>query len=250
MIYTDILRKKDSAKQFALLIDPSKHNGKSLKEAAIAAASFQVDFIFIGGSLVSGAVDNDIEIIRSEAKIPIVIFPGSLFQISNKADAILLLSLISGRNPEYLIGNHVIAAPVLKNSNLEVISTGYLLIENGVTSSVEYISNTKPIPASKTDLVIATVLAGEMLGLKLIYLEGGSGSNNPINDILIRKVKSSIHIPLIVGGGIHSTDDLMKVYKAGADIAVVGNALENNLNSLKALVEVRNSFNRDMTSFA
>jgi putative glycerol-1-phosphate prenyltransferase len=156
-----------------------------------------------------------------------------------------LLSLISGRNPEYLIGNHVIAAPVLKNSHLEVIPTGYILIENGATSSVEYISNTKSIPPGKTDLVIATALAGEMLGLKMIYLEGGSGSKEPINENLIRKVKSSISLPLIVGGGIHSKDDLFKVYNSGADIAVVGNALENDLNSLKALAEVRNSFNRD-----
>lgn len=244
MIYTDIERKKNSAKQFALLIDPSKHNEKSLGEAAMAAASFHVDYILIGGSLVSGSVDHDIEIIRSVAKIPTIIFPGSLLQISNKANAILLLSLISGRNPEYLIGNHVIAAPVLKNSNLEVIPTGYILIENGATSSVEYISNTKPIPAGKTDLVIATALAGEMLGLKLIYLEGGSGSKQPINENLIRKVKSSISVPLIVGGGIHSTQDLYNVYNAGADIAVVGNALENDLNSLKALSEVRNSFNK------
>jgi putative glycerol-1-phosphate prenyltransferase len=243
MIYTDIIRKKNLSKQFALLIDPSKHNEESLHESAKAAASFQVDFILIGGSLVSGFVDRDIEIIRSEAKIPIIIFPGSLLQISNKADAILLLSLISGRNPEYLIGNHVIAAPVLKNSNLEVIPTGYLLIENGTTSSVEYISNTKPIPPGKTDLVIATALAGEMLGLRLIYLEGGSGSMEPINEFLIKKVKSSISVPLIVGGGIHSTSDLLKVYNAGADIAVVGNALENDLNSLQALVEVRNSLN-------
>jgi len=244
MIYTDIERRKDSAKQFALLIDPSKHNETSLHEAARAAASFHVDYILIGGSLVSGSVDHDIEIIRSAAKIPIIIFPGSLLQISNKADAILLLSLISGRNPEYLIGNHVIAAPVLKNSNLEVIPTGYMLIENGATSSVEYISNTKPIPAGKTDIVIATALAGEMLGLKLIYLEGGSGSNQPINENLISKVKSNILVPLIVGGGIHSTRDLYNVYHAGADIAVVGNALENDLNNLKALAEVRNSFNK------
>jgi len=243
MIYADIIGKKDKAKQFVLLIDPSKHNEESLHEAAKAASDFKVDFIFIGGSLVSGFVDRDIEIIRSEAKIPVVIFPGSLFQISNKADAILLLSLISGRNPEYLIGNHVIAAPVLKNSNLEVIPTGYMLIENGSTSSVEYISNTKPIPAGKTDLVIATALAGEMLGLKLIYLEGGSGSKKPIDEVLIHNVKSKISIPLIVGGGIHSTSDLYKVYNAGADIAVVGNALENDLNSLRALAEVRNSVN-------
>jgi phosphoglycerol geranylgeranyltransferase len=243
MIYDNIIQRRDKAKQFALLIDPSKHNEESLHEAAQAAAEFAVDYIFIGGSLVSGFVDRDIEIIRSEAKIPVVIFPGSLLQISDKADAILLLSLISGRNPEYLIGNHVIAAPVLKNSRLEVIPTGYMLIENGSTSSVEYISNTKPIPAGKTDLVIATALAGEMLGLKLIYLEGGSGSKEPIPASLINKVKSKISVPLIVGGGIHTKDDLEKVYAAGANIVVVGNALENDLDSLKALVEVRNSFN-------
>ena len=245
MVYTKIQETQGRSKMFALLIDPAKHNDSSLREAAAAAAEFKVDFIFIGGSLVSVNPDNDIDIIRSIANIPVVIFPGSLLQISSRANAILLLSLISGRNPEYLIGNHVIAAPVLKNSNLEIIPTGYILIENGATSSVEYISNTKPIPAGKTDLVIATALAGEMLGLKLIYLEGGSGSGHPMSASLISKVRSQIHVPLIVGGGIHTQDDLHSVYEAGADLAVVGNALENDLQSLKMLVEVRNRFGKE-----
>jgi phosphoglycerol geranylgeranyltransferase len=242
MIYKDILEKAGKRKLFALLIDPAKHSAATLREAARVADQECIDFIFIGGSLVSAFPDESISLIKEETRIPVIIFPGSLLQISNKADGLLLLSLISGRNPEYLIGNHVIAAPMLKNTGLEIIPAGYILIENGTTSSVEYISNTKPIPAQKPDLVIATAMAGEMMGLKVIYLEGGSGSSGPIDMALIRKVKEHIAVPLIVGGGLKSREDVQNVYSAGADIVVVGNALENDLSSLKAMAAVRNEF--------
>jgi phosphoglycerol geranylgeranyltransferase len=242
MIYNEIIEHAGSKKLFALLIDPAKHTPATLREAARVADQEHIDFIFIGGSLVSAFPDESIVVIKEETRIPVIIFPGSLLQISSKADALLLLSLISGRNPEYLIGNHVIAAPMLKNTGLEIIPTGYILIENGATSSVEYISNTKPIPSQKPDLVIATAMAGEMMGLKAIYLEGGSGSAGPMDSNLIRKVKDHISVPLIVGGGLKSQEDVRKVYAAGADIVVVGNALENDLHSLKAMAAVRSEF--------
>jgi geranylgeranylglyceryl phosphate synthase family protein len=160
-----------------------------------------------------------------------------LLQLSNKADAILLLSLISGRNPEYLIGNHVIAAPFLKKWGIVVIPTGYILIGEGNSTSVEYISNTKPIPSDKFDLVIATAIAGEMMGNKLIYLESGSGATKSIDPELVKEVKRHISVPLIVGGGIREPGQLRIISEAGADIFVVGNAIENNLEILGSLVK-------------
>jgi putative glycerol-1-phosphate prenyltransferase len=157
-------------------------------------------------------------------------------QLSKKADAILLLSLISGRNPEYLIGNHVLAASYLKNSDLEVIPTGYILVGNG-NSSVEYISNTKPIPEDKIDIIVATAIAGELLGNSLIYLESGSGVDRPFSIDVIKEVKRNISIPLIVGGGIKTPVQINEITKAGADVVVVGNAVENNIQILESLVK-------------
>jgi phosphoglycerol geranylgeranyltransferase len=241
MSWENILKLQDK-KQFALLIDPDKHNGQSLSDLIDLVNETPVDYILIGGSLVSGHPDPMIEQIKKQCRIPVFLFPGSLLQITGNADAILLLSLISGRNPEFLIGNHVVAAPFLRKSGLGIIPTGYILIENGNTSSVEYMSNTKPLPPDKPDIAVATAMAGEMLGMKLIYLEGGSGSGHPINPELIRQVKKNIRIPLIVGGGIRRRGDAEAVYKAGADIIVVGNALENDLNQLRDLVLAKNQF--------
>lgn len=223
-------------KKFVLLIDPDKYTVQGLITTIYAANEHKIDMIFIGGSLVTDQIDPTIEIIRQHTTIPIVLFPGSLMQLTNKADAILLLSLISGRNPEYLIGNHVLAAPYLKKSGIEIIPTAYILIGQGNTTSVEYISNTKPIPADKIDLVAATAIAGEMMGNKLIYLEAGSGASNPVSPELIREVKRQISIPLIVGGGIKNIEQAKQIYAAGADIMVVGNAIESNLDKLGQLI--------------
>jgi putative glycerol-1-phosphate prenyltransferase len=175
--------------------------------------------------------------------LPVILFPGSIFQISDKADGILLLSLISGRNPDLLIGNHVIAAPILKKTSLEIISTGYMLIDGGNKTSVEYMSNTKPIPSDKADIAAATEFAGELIGNKLIYLEAGSGAKNHVNENLIKEVKKSINIPLIVGGGISDIKKLDKICKAGADIIVTGTAFEKNSGLIKAFSKKIHSFN-------
>ncbi len=240
-IYKNILNSK--SKKFILLVDPDKHDKDSIEYLAQIINESATDFIFIGGSLVSGRIDSAIEILKKNTAIPVILFPGSLLQLSDKADGILLLSLISGRNPDYLIGNHVLAAPFLKKSNLEVIPTGYILIGDENTSSVEYISHTKPIPASKHDLVIATVLAGEMLGNKLIYLEAGSGASKCLPTDLIHCVKQNLSIPLIVGGGIKTADDVRRMYLAGAEIVVVGSAVEHDPLALIPMSEISNSVN-------
>lgn len=223
-------------KKFALLIDPDKYKVHTLIATLYAAEELKINLILVGGSLVSDRIDATIEVIGKNTNIPVVLFPGSLLQLSNKADAILLLSLISGRNPEYLIGNHVLAAPYLKRTNLEVIPTGYILVGEGSPSSVEYISNTQPIPPTKFDLVSATAMAGEFIGNKLIYLESGSGAPNPVSPDLIKEVKRNISIPLVVGGGLRTPEQVATISKAGADMVVVGNAIENNLELLNDLV--------------
>ena len=181
-------------------------------------------------------MDDTVAILKDSTDLPVILFPGNVLQISPRADGILLLSLISGRNPEFLIGNHVIAAPVLRKTNLEIVATGYILVENGRTTSVEYMSNTKPIPADKIDLAVATAMAGEMLGHKLIYLEAGSGAVENVNTGMIREVRSQISIPLIVGGGIHTAEQIRETYKAGADIIVVGSAIEQGTEKMEQLL--------------
>ncbi|MBN2347683.1 MAG: geranylgeranylglyceryl/heptaprenylglyceryl phosphate synthase [Bacteroidales bacterium] len=240
MIYETLLSKP--GKKFALLIDPESQSETSLLKTIEAANKTSVNIILIGGSLVSDTFDNHIETIKQHTNIPVLLFPGSLLQLSRKADGILLLSLISGRNPEYLIGNHVIAAPYLKRSNLEVIPTGYILIGETNSSSVEYISNTKPIPASKTDLIVATAIAGELTGNKLIYLEAGSGAKNRISEKIIRAVKNNISIPLVVGGGIRNEEDMYEAYRAGADLVVVSSAVEDDISALYSLAKIALSF--------
>lgn len=239
MIYKNILDKQNKKKQFFLLIDPDGYNDNTLKKTIQVANDISIDLFLVGGSLVSGPIKPLIDTIKNNTDIPVVLFPGSLLQITDNADGILLLSLISGRNPEFLIGNHVVASPMLKRSNLEIISTGYILIDNGGYASVEYMSNTTPIPSDKNEIAVATALAGEMLGFKLIYLEGGSGATQPVEVKMIEAVKQNVSIPLVVGGGIKNKNDATNVYKAGADIIVVGNAIESKLNALEEIASLR-----------
>ncbi|HKL07993.1 MAG TPA: geranylgeranylglyceryl/heptaprenylglyceryl phosphate synthase [Bacteroidales bacterium] len=227
---------KNNNKLFALLIDPDHHTEESLKEIANKANQTSVDLIFIGGSLLNNAIDNSIHLIKKHTTIPVILFPGSLLQLSSKADGILLLSLISGRNPDLLIGNHVVAASYLKNSNLEILPTGYILVNGGKTTSVEYMSNTKPLPSDKPDIAVSTAMAGEMLGLKFIYLEAGSGAEISLTTQMISQVKNNINIPLIVGGGIKTPEDIHRIISAGADIIVSGTAMEQDPNLLGSLV--------------
>lgn len=240
-IYHSILNSK--AKKFVLLIDPDKHDEQSLSFLSEIINDSATDFIFIGGSLVSGRLDAAVEQIKMSTGIPVILFPGNLLQLTDKADAVLLISLISGRNPDYLIGNHVLAAPFLKKSNLEIISTGYILVSDKNTSAVEYISNTKPIPSNKTDIVVATAIAGEMLGNRLIYLEAGSGAGESVRVELVSAVKKNISVPLVVGGGIKTAEEVKNIYAAGADIVVIGNAAEKNPAIIKEMGKVSNVMN-------
>lgn len=235
-IYRQIREKAGKRQLFALLVDPDKHDRRSLDWIGKHADPEKVHFFLVGGSLVSGSVDETVAMIKEYTEIPVILFPGNVLQITPRADAILLLSLISGRNPEYLIGNHVIAAPILRKTDLEIIPTGYILIENGRSTSVEYMSNTKPIPSDKIDLTVATAMAGEMLGHKLIYLEAGSGASETVNEKTISEVSRHTGIPLIIGGGIHTPGQIRQIYKAGADMIVVGTAIEKDPEKLLELM--------------
>lgn len=241
-IYRKIEKSRNKKKLFAVLIDPESYQEKTLLSLINQSVNSGVDFFMVGGSMISRPLEPIIKLIKAHCHIPVLLFPGSLLQISPAADAILLLSLISGRNPEFLIGNHVLAAPMLHRYRMESIPTGYLLTGNQTSTSVEYISNTRPIPSEKTDIAVATALAGEMLGLKLIYLEAGSGASDPVPGEMIRQVKDQISVPLIVGGGIRSVRTLELVYRAGADMAVVGNAFENKPDLLKEMAAVKHDF--------
>jgi len=239
MIYDKILKKKKKGlKQIALLIDPDKITMDGLNELLSAVNGTPPDLILTGGSLISEKMDEIVKTIKNECDIPLLLFPGSSIQISRHADGILFLSLLSGRNPEFLISHHVSAAPLLKSSGMEIISTGYLLIDGGKVSSVEYISNTKPLPREKTDLAAATAVAGEMMGMKTLYLEAGSGASIPVPETMIRKVREQTDIPLFVGGGLNTPEKIRSACEAGADIVVVGNAFEKDPGLLESFVEV------------
>lgn len=242
MIAEKIFHKK--AKQIAVLLDPGKLSIHNLKKIIPFFDKNGTDFFLIGGSLLDDGLSDFLQELKNYTSKPAIIFPGSVMQISDKADALLFLTLLSGRNPDFLIGNHVIAAPTIKKNKIETISTGYILIDCGKTTSVEYISNTKPIPYDKTDIAVATALAGEMLGNEAIYLEGGSGADKKVSNEMIAAVKASISKTLIVGGGIRNKEHLYDVYSSGADIAVVGTALEHTPSLLSELEEVKNFFNK------
>lgn len=233
----------ENKKQFAVLIDPDKYNSRQLIDLVSLAEESMVSYFFVGGSLLSeDNLDTAIRIIKDHSRIPVIIFPGDEMQINKHADGILLLSLISGRNPDLLIGKHVIAAPYLKRSGLEILPTGYMLIDSGRSTTALYMSNSLPIPADKDEIAVLTAMAGEMLGLKLIYMDGGSGAQTPVSCSMIEKVKQNISIPLIIGGGIRNAQTAADRFKAGADILVVGNAIEDNHSLLKQIAEVALSF--------
>jgi putative glycerol-1-phosphate prenyltransferase len=191
------------------------------------------DYIFIGGSTVkNGLTDAFIKNLKLHTLLPIVLFPGDFSQLTKRADALLFLSLLSGRNPEYLIEQQIKSVPFLKNTDLEIIPTGYILLDGGTQSSVLKISKTKPIPQENTELAVDTALAGMYKGKKLIYLEAGSGATKPVNGEIISKVKTHISVPVIVGGGICSRKQLHYAYDHGADLVVIGTAFENNTLNL------------------
>lgn len=225
-------------KRLAVLIDPDKPTDAQIISIIEKAKKADVDFFFVGGSLlVTDSLDHCIKLIKEHCDIPVLIFPGNSLQISKYCDGFLLLSLISGRNPEMLIGRHVIAAPYLKLYGNEIIPTGYMLIDSGKATSVTYMSDTTPIPHDKDDIAMCTAIAGEMLGLKLIYLEAGSGALMPVSTSMISKVSQMIKIPLIVGGGIRTPEMAAEAVKAGADVIVIGTAFEKEPELLNKFAE-------------
>ena len=229
----------DGRKSLALLLDPDDVEAAALPGILNNAIENKVDFIFVGGSLVTS--DNLSELVRfvkSNSNIPCILFPGNAIQIDANADAILFLSLISGRNPELLIGQQVVAAPIVKRSGLEVLPTGYMLVNSGRPTSASYVSNTQPIPNDKPGIAASTAMAGEMLGLKLIYMDAGSGAQDPISPRVIRAVKKNSGLPLIVGGGINHPAKAKEALLAGADVLVVGNGVQKNLNLLTEVSEL------------
>lgn len=242
-VYEKIISaRKKGKKLFATLIDPDKLSGKKLLSAAAACDDAGADFIFVGSSLLTrDTLDSCIRLIRKKYRNPVVLFPGNTLQVTKRADAILFLSLISGRNAEMLIGNHVIAAPMLKQSNIEVIPTGYMLIESGVPTSVSYMSNSTPIPRDKTDIALSTAMAGEMLGMKLIFMDGGSGAKESISNDMIKAVRKNTNLPLIAGGGIRSGELAAEKCRAGADVVVVGNSLEKNPEMIHEIADAIHS---------
>ncbi|MGB2129349.1 MAG: geranylgeranylglyceryl/heptaprenylglyceryl phosphate synthase [Flavicella sp.] len=227
--------KKQGKKLLALLLDPDKIQDASSEQLQKTLADPRIDLIFVGGSSVeTNATDHFIEGIKTDK--PVVLFPGDTTQISDKADALLFLSLLSGDNPEYLIHQQRKAAPILENTNLEIIPTGYILVDGGKETAVQRVSKTKPIAQDDTDKIVHTAMAGVYLGKQLLYLEAGSGALQAIHADIIEKVSTKTNIPVIVGGGIRSKESLRAAYMAGADIVVIGTAFEENVNFLEVLV--------------
>jgi putative glycerol-1-phosphate prenyltransferase len=245
-IYDTISKAKAAGqKAFAVLIDPDKLNEAGLNKTIELAQNAKVDYFFVGGSLVvTDTLDNVVSTIKRKSNIPVILFPGSPDQITPKADALLYLSLISGRNPELLIGQHVISAPFVKQSGLEIMPVGYMLVDGGTPTTVSYISNTNPIPANKNDIASCTAMAGEMLGLKLIYMDAGSGAQRAIPTEMVQQVAKYIRIPIIIGGGITTAEKAIENCLAGADIIVVGNAVEKDLALISEIADAIHSLNK------
>jgi phosphoglycerol geranylgeranyltransferase len=229
-------KKKQGKKSFAVLIDPDKVNASLLDELTALSLAAKVDYFLVGGSLViSNRLDEVVQHIKANCSIPVILFPGSPTQVSKYADALLYLSLISGRNAELLIGQHVVSAPFVKQSGLEIMPTGYMVIDGGAPTTVSYISNASPIPADKNEIAMCTAMAGEMLGMRLIYMDSGSGAKKAISETMIESVAKNIEAPLIVGGGITEPEKAYRNCKAGADVIVVGNAIEKDASLIKEM---------------
>ncbi len=237
-IYQNILSAKNKGKKLlAVLIDPEKMELKNIPSFFDKVHQSITTHIFVGGSTDdNNETENVVSAIKKVTQLPIVLFPGDVKQITNKADGILFLSLLSGRNPEYLIEQQIKGAPILKNSDLEILPTGYILIDGGTKTATQRVSNTKPIVQNNIQLIVNTALAGEFSGKNLIYLEAGSGATVPVDTSIINLVKKNLSVPLIVGGGIRTKNQLENAYKFGADLVVIGTAFENDerfFNQLK-----------------
>jgi putative glycerol-1-phosphate prenyltransferase len=223
--FREVVREKGAA--FCLLLDPDRNTADELSRAAEIGQKGGVDFIFIGSSLMlSGNFDEGVKAVKKGIDLPVVVFPGNPGQISDQADAILFLSLISGRNAEYIIGQQVVAAPRIHELGLEAIPTGYMLIDSGGITSAQYMSMTAPMPRDKPDIAVAHALAARFMGMRFIYLEGGSGGELAVPEVIINEVASTARLPVIVGGGIRTADDARSRVEADASAIVIGNSLE------------------------
>lgn len=229
-------RKQNGQCGFAVLVDPDKISPAQMVHLAYLCNDAKVDYLLMGGSLlVSNQLDACIQRFKAESNIPVVLFPGSPAQVTPYADALLYLSLISGRNPELLIGQHVVSAPAVKASGLEVMSTGYMVIDGGMPTTVSYMSGSAPIPSDKPDVALCTAWAAELLGQHLLYMDAGSGARFPVSEEMIRKVAGHTDIPMFVGGGMRTPDSVYTAAKAGASVVVVGNAIEKDPMLIKEL---------------
>lgn len=222
-------KKAKGEKMFAVLIDPDKADEKHLAEVVALSKQHSVDFFFVGGShITTQHLARVVSYCKANSSIPVVLFPGNSSGIDEGADALLYLSLLSGRNPEYLIGKHVASASMLKNSLLEIISTSYLLIDGGRQTTASYISGTIPIPSDKPEIAASTAFAGQLMGHHIVFLDCGSGAEKTISTEMVEKVKNWIDLPLLCGGGIDTADKAAQMWQAGADLVVVGNAIEQH----------------------
>ncbi len=239
-LFGTLCKAYDSGKKLLFnLIDPDHFEERKFKQLLRSTQLNPIDAFLIGGSLITkGNIEETIRILKKHTDIPVCIFPGNSMQVSPYADAILFMSLISGRNPDFLIGNHVHTAPLLKNTNIEIIPTGYMLIDGGKLTTAHYMSNTLPIPADKPEIAASTALAGQMLGLKCIYTDAGSGALNHISPEFVKKICSEINIPLIAGGGIRTPEAAANLARAGATAIVIGNAAEANPGIISEIIQI------------
>ncbi len=239
-IYEQLVQKKQQRqKLFAVLLDPDNLTPAACEQLILLSHTYSIDYFLVGGSLVTTTNQGPlISLLKQKSPVPVILFPSSNLHIDPQADGILLLSLISGRNPEFLIGQHVISAPILKASQLQIIPTGYMLVESGQQTTASYMSGSMPLPRNKPNIAATTALAGEQLGLHLIFLDAGSGALNPVPGNLIQAVRQAVDLPIVVGGGINTAHKAITALKAGADMIVVGNEIENNPDFVSTIATI------------
>lgn len=237
-------RRQRGQKSLAVLLDPDQLDEAGCRQLLALSEIHPVDYFFVGGSLVMNAHQTSlIRFIKSQSPVPVLLFPSHSLHLDVQADGILLLSLISGRNPDFLIGQHVVAAPLLRASKLQILPTGYMLVDTGRQTTASYMSGTTPLPHDKPGIAACTAMAGEQLGLRLIYLDGGSGALYPVTPAMIRAVREAVEVPLVVGGGINTVEKARAALEAGADVIVIGNQIEKAPQFLAEMSSVVHSFN-------
>ena len=244
-------RQQHGRKALAVLLDPDNLNETTLLHLLRLAETHPVDYFFVGGSLVLSSHQAAlIALIKAHSEVPVLLFPSHSLHLDGPADGLLLLSLISGRNPDFLIGQHVVAAPRLRASGLQLLPTGYMLVDSGRPTTASYVSGTAPLPHDKPGIAACTALAGEQLGLKLMYLDGGSGAQNPVSAAMIAAVREAVSTPIVVGGGLNTGEKIYTALAAGADVVVVGNHIEAEPHFLEEAVRVVGTFNQHVSVVA